>query len=72
MFITDKELEYYRENYKRGTRIKLIEMAKEPQMPSGLLGTVTHVDSIGQIHMNWDNGSTLALVPGEDSFTTVY
>ncbi len=26
------------------------------------------VDDIGQLHMKWDNGRTLALVPGEDSF----
>lgn len=69
MYISKEELEYYRQNYKRGDRIQLHCMAKEPQMPSGLLGTVTHVDSIGQIHMKWDNGSTLALVPGEDSFS---
>lgn len=30
-------------------------------VPSGTVGTVTCVDSIGQIHVDWDNGSTLAL-----------
>ena len=37
-------------------------------VPSGIRGTVVHVDDAGQIHMKWDNGRTLALVPGEDSF----
>ena len=26
------------------------------------------VDDAGQLHMQWDNGRTLAVVPGEDSF----
>ena len=26
------------------------------------------LEDIGQLHMKWDNGRTLALVPGEDSF----
>ena len=38
-------------------------------VPAGTEGTVEEVDSIGQIHMSWDNGRTLALVPGEDSFS---
>ena len=37
-------------------------------VPSGTRGTVDYVDDMGQIHMRWDNGRTLALVPGEDSF----
>ena len=34
----------------------------------GMKGTVVHVDDAAQIHMRWDNGRTLAIVPGEDSF----
>lgn len=34
----------------------------------GTKGTVVHVDDAAQIHMRWDNGRTLAIVPGEDSF----
>ncbi len=36
-------------------------------MSYGLKGTVMSVDDIGQIHVNWENGSTLALTE-EDSF----
>ena len=37
-------------------------------LKKGDKGTITGVDDIGQIHVNWDNGSTLALVYGEDRF----
>ena len=57
-----------KKKYPQGTRIELDSMAGERQMPSGLQGTVEFVDDIGQIHVKWDNGSNLALVPEEDSF----
>lgn len=40
-------------------------------IPPGTKGTVTYVDDMGQIGVNWDTGSSLALVPGEDSFSKV-
>lgn len=58
--------------YIKGMRIQLIKMEKEPQMPPGLQGTIDFVDDAGQIHMQWDNiNSTLALIPGVDSFKIV-
>lgn len=56
------------EEYMKGTRVVLSEMTGEDQMPKGLRGTVTAVDDIGQIHVAWDNGSSLALSEG-DSFS---
>lgn len=55
--------------YPPGTRIELIQM-NDPfaPVPAGTRGTVDHVDDAGQLHMRWDNGRTLALVSGEDSF----
>ena len=55
--------------YPPGTRIELIQM-NDPFSPveAGTRGTVRHVDDAGQLHMQWDNGRTLALVSGEDSF----
>lgn len=60
-----------RELYPAGTQIVLEEMSGESQMPYGLKGTVDFVDDIGQIHMNWENGSSLALNVEEDSFEKV-
>lgn len=63
-----KEIERLRKKYPEGTRIRLFSMTGEPQMQEGLTGTVRFVDDIGSIHVDWDNGSTLALIPDEDDF----
>jgi hypothetical protein len=52
-----------------GKRIQL-EVMNDPYNPvePGTTGTITSVDAIGQIHVKWDNGRTLPVVPGEDTF----
>lgn len=52
----------------KGTKIKLISMYNEPQMPSDLIGTVEFIDDVQQIHINWENGSSLALISKIDKF----
>lgn len=59
------------ERLKERTRIRLTAMSGEADMPSGLQGTVDCVDDMGQLQMKWDNGRSLALVPGEDHFTVI-
>ena len=61
--------ERMKETYPPGTRIQLDHM-EDPwaPVPPGTRGTVQFVDDIGQIGMKRDNGRTLSLVPGEDSF----
>ena len=51
-----------------GKRIKCVFMDDPYPVPSGTLGTVWHVDSIGQIHVHWDNGRGLAINPEVDSY----
>lgn len=67
------DLKRIREMYPEGTCIELHNMEGEDQsrMYYGLRGTVTGVDDIGQIHMHWENGSSLALNTEVDSFETV-
>ncbi len=59
----------YKEAYPPGTRLMLLSMS-DPCRPieSGTRGTVRVVDDMGTIHMNWDNGRSLGIVPGEDEF----
>ena len=62
-------VEYRKQKYPKGTRIELIRMGNDPRpIPPGTRGTVAYVDDLGQIGVNWDNGRSLSLVPGEDSF----
>ena len=61
--------ESYRKSYPPGTRLELIGM-DDPfaPAPAGTRGTVRCVDDQSQIHVKWDNGSGLALIPDTDRF----
>ncbi|MDE7082536.1 MAG: DUF4314 domain-containing protein [Clostridia bacterium] len=60
--IKQSELESLRQQYPVGARVELIEM-NDPfsPPPPGTKGTVRYVDDIGNIHVDWDNGSGLAV-----------
>jgi hypothetical protein len=34
----------------------------------GTKGIITRVDDMGIIHVDWDNGSSLGLIPDEDKY----
>ena len=59
------------EEIKIGTTLELIEMQGEKQMPKGLRGVVTHIDDAAQIHVKWQNGSSLAIIPEIDKFVVI-
>lgn len=65
------DIDEIRAQYPVGTVIELQEMKWEKQMPAGLKGKVKLVDDMGQIHMRWENGSSLALDIEEDTFRKV-
>ncbi len=59
---------------KPGDRIKLINMPDDPDpIPAGSEGIVIDVTDgpLAQITVKWDNGRTLALIPGVDRFEIV-
>ena len=67
-----KQVEEIRQRYPEGTRVRLIRM-DDPyrEMPEGCEGTVDHVDDIGTIHVTWDIGIRLGVVPGVDEISRV-
>ena len=70
--LSKEKVEELRALYRPGTRIKLIHMNdKWGCRLDGSLGTVEHVDDAGTIHMHWDMGSSLGLIPEEDEFKII-
>ena len=68
-FPSRKTVERIKEQYPKGIRIELIEM-NDPysKLKAGDTGTVAMVDDIGTVFVEWDNGSGLGLVFGEDKY----
>ena len=65
-------LKQLREYYKSGARVMLIRMSDPyTNLRQGDRGTVSFVDDIGSIHVNWDRGSSLAVLFGEDSVVKI-
>lgn len=64
-----KEVEQIKRDYPIGTRIKLEHMNDSMHpVPDGVRGSVRFIDDAGQLHMDWDNGRSLAVIPNVDSF----
>ena len=67
-----EQIQRIKEAYPKGTRLVCTGM-NDPFAPIdyGTKGTVRCVDDMGTIHMQWDNGRTLGLIYGEDSFRKI-
>ena len=69
MFLDEEIVNDIKERYPEGTCIVLDYMGEDPHpIEPGTRGTVRNVDDIGTVHVDFDNGRRLGLVPGEDSF----
>ena len=50
-----------------GQRLRLIATTDSyTHLTPSMEGTIMFVDDAGTVHVDWDNGSTLGLIPGED------
>ena len=63
-----ERLAFVKELYPVGSRIVLIHMNDVQAPPSGTKGTVRGVDDLGDLLVDWDNGSGLKAILGEDIF----
>ena len=60
------QVERLRLHYPIGIRVELVKMDDVQAPPIGTLGTVTGVDDTGSLLVDWDNGSCLNVIYGED------
>ncbi len=67
--ISLKTLNKLKEDFPKGSRVELVKM-DDPYttLKAGDKGTVAFIDDLATIHVNWDKGSSLGLVYGEDLF----
>ena len=65
-FPNEETVKRVREQYPAGTRIELVRMDDVQAPPEGTHGTVVGVDDTASLLVNWDNGSGLNVVYGED------
>lgn len=64
-------IQYFKDKYKPGTRIEMTDNMVGENIRAGERGTVTFVDDIGDVFINWDNGGSLALIPHLDKFMVI-
>lgn len=65
-FLNKEMLEFLKREYPAGTRVRLIRMDDPQAPPLGTEGTVTGVDDMGSLLVDWDNGSHLNVIHGVD------
>jgi hypothetical protein len=61
-----KRIEVLRKQYPEGCMVELVSMDDVQAPPKGTKGVVLHIDDIGTMHVAWETGSTLGVVPGID------
>ncbi|ARD98880.1 hypothetical protein V425_01270 [Lactococcus lactis RTB018] len=67
MFPNHKQVESMKKRYPEGSRVELVKMNDPQAPPVGTQGTVRGVDDTGSLLVNWDNGSSLNVLYGEDA-----
>lgn len=54
--------------YLKGKRVRMIHMEDVDPIQPGQCGVVQFVDDLNQLHVQWDDGRTLAIIPEKDQF----
>lgn len=65
--LSDVQVKQIKYTYLKGMRVRLIRMDDFQAPPIGTEGTVRGVDDTGAILVNWDTGSSLNVIPEQNS-----
>lgn len=65
--LRDVQVKQIKYTYLKGMRVRLIRMDDFQAPPIGTEGTVRGVDDTGAILVNWDTGSSLNVIPEQNS-----
>ena len=71
-FPSRETVEEIRKRYPKGSRVALVFMDDTQAPPVGTLGTILGVDDIGSLMVEWDNGSHLNIIYGEDKVRIIH
>ena len=71
-FLSREIVEEIRKRYPKGSRVALVFMDDTQAPPVGTLGTILGLDDIGSLMVEWDNGSHLNVIYGEDKVRIVH
>ena len=70
-FLTNVEVELLRKRYPMGATVMLLQMDDDQAPPIGTKGVIENIDDAGGIHVRWETGCGLALLPECDKFVLV-
>ncbi len=60
-----------KKRFPAGALVELVKMEDGDSPPVGTKGNVLHVDALGTVHVLWETGSTLGIVPTVDEIRLV-
>lgn len=53
---------------REGMRVRMIHMNDERPVDEGLEGTIEKIDDLGTLHVKWDDGRLLGVIPNVDNY----
>ena len=69
--MNNKVVQMYKMAYPKGMRVEMVAMDDPQPIEQGTRGTIEFVDDMGTIHVKWDNGRGLGIVPDVDEFKII-